>query len=65
MPSIARPLPTILLKPGRHLIDGVSVDIPDDPRRPFIEFPMTPGRHEVDNKVCIVANPGANVPIGR
>ena len=48
------PLPTIVLSKGRHVIDGVSVDVDGYSVTDFVHWPMTPGMHIVDGKVAHV-----------
>jgi hypothetical protein len=51
-------MPTIFLAPGRHFIDGVSVDVPADGDKDLVEYPISPGRHIVDEKIAIIPRPG-------
>ena len=40
------------LAPGKHTIDGVAVEIPDNGQL-LAAYPVKPGRHVVDGKVAI------------
>ena len=42
-----------MLTPGRHVVDGRTVDVPAD-ARPLVLYPLKPGRHVIDGKVAIV-----------
>jgi phage terminase large subunit len=53
--------PTIWLTPGRHVINGQAVDIAPDGDRDLIQHHLPPGRHVVDNKVCIVPGRGVRM----
>jgi hypothetical protein len=57
---------TIWLTPGTHIIDGLPVDVPACGDRDIVEYPILSGRHIIDGKLAIVANPGGNVrmPVG-
>ncbi len=51
-PAVASLGSWIMLTPGTHVVDAVTVEIPPSPR-PAVEFAVTPGRHIVDGRVAI------------
>ena len=53
------PPPHVLLKPGRHVIDGEVVDVPREADKDLVIVPLTPGRHIVDSKITYVSRPEA------
>jgi phage terminase large subunit len=59
------PTPTLLLRVGQHVIDGVLVDVRDLDGGDFVQHPMTPGRHVVDDKIAYVhpVGHGIRIPI--
>jgi hypothetical protein len=47
-----------MLSPGRHVVDGRTVDVPAD-ARPLVLHPLEPGRHVIDERVVIVEDMSA------
>ena len=45
---------SVLLTPGRHVIDGNVVDVPREGDRDHVYYPLAPGRHVIDERVVIV-----------
>jgi hypothetical protein len=41
-----------MLSPGKHTVDGVAVEVPDNGQL-LAAYPVKPGRHVVDGKVAI------------
>lgn len=59
------PKPVILLTPGPHVINGITVEVPRDGDKDWVWFPLErAGRHEIDGRVAIVADPRGTVRIG-
>lgn len=48
------PMPTVLLSKGRHVIDGVPVDVDGDSVTDHQLWPLEPGMHNIDGKVVHV-----------
>ncbi len=42
----------LMLSPGKHTVDGVAVEVPDNGQL-LAAYPVKPGRHVVDGKVAI------------
>lgn len=42
----------LMLAPGKHVVDGVTVEIPESPQ-PLAAFAVKPGKHIVDGKIAI------------
>jgi phage terminase large subunit len=55
------PHPHILLKPGRHVIDGEVVEMPGELGQMVRVF-LSVGRHIVDDKIAYASKPGAGIP---
>jgi hypothetical protein len=62
-PAAAPPVPTIPLRPGRHVINGVVVDVPADGDKDWVAYPMPVGNHVVDEKMVHVHRPGCGIRI--
>ena len=43
-----------MLTPGKHTIDGAPIDVAPDGGRPLVLYPLSPGRHVIDDRVVIV-----------
>lgn len=57
-------LPTIFLTPGKHMIDGATVEVPRDGDRDLVEWPLAPGRHVVDSRITYVSDPNQGFKYG-
>lgn len=42
----------LMLAPGKHVVDGVTVEIPPS-AQPLVAFAVKPGKHIVDDKIAI------------
>ena len=51
-----------MLTPGRHVVDGRTVDVPAD-ARPLVLYPLEPGRHVIDDRVVIVEYIHQRMPV--
>ena len=51
-----------MLSPGRHVVDGRTVDLPAD-ARPLVLHPLSPGRHVIDDRVVTVENIPKRMPV--
>lgn len=49
--------PSITLRPGLHLIDGMVIDVPQNGTQDFVCYPISAGRHLIDERVVIVPDP--------
>ncbi len=52
VPAPDSPGSWIMLPPGKHTVDGVAVEVPDNGQL-LAPYPVKPGRHVVDGKVAI------------
>jgi predicted phage terminase large subunit-like protein len=57
------PPPHVFLKPGTHVIDGATVNVPADGDRDIVMFPLAPGRHIIDSKIAYVTPPGSGIRV--
>ncbi len=60
-PRAAPAAPTILLTPGKHVIDGQIVNVPADGDRDHVWFPIESGAHVIDNVRRNVARSGGGI----
>lgn len=61
MPAAAPPVPTVPLRPGRHVINGVVVEVPAEGDKDWGAYPMPVGNHIVDEKIVNVQRPGSGI----
>lgn len=55
--------PGISLRPGRHVIDGVVVEVPPDGDRDLVDYQLAPGQHIVDQVMVRIDRRGEGIPI--
>ena len=62
-PPVPLPPPHVFLKPGTHVIDGATVNVPADGDQDIVMFPLAPGRHLIDSKIAYVTPPGSGIRV--
>jgi phage terminase large subunit len=63
-PPLAKPpAARVLLTPGRHVIDGVSVDVPPLPGNDLVWYEVPAGTHVIDDKITYVHPPSGGIQI--
>ncbi|HZT01478.1 MAG TPA: hypothetical protein VFA39_04350 [Steroidobacteraceae bacterium] len=56
----ARRETSVLLTPGRHVIDGKSIEVQGDGDRAHVWYPLPAGKHVIDDRIVMVhAFPGS------
>jgi phage terminase large subunit-like protein len=54
-PPVPPPPPHILLPPGKHTIDGASVDVPKDGDKDLVMVELSVGRHLINSRITYVS----------